>query len=73
MTEDPEKSCWLLTVSQGASVCAAILDQRWLRPVFGHWMNPGYAVSRWEVFGICRLLHETGIPMLATMYVGVNW
>jgi hypothetical protein len=73
MTEGPEKSCWLLTINDGSPVCAAILDQRWLRPVFGHWMNPGYAVSRWEVFGVCRRLHETRVPMLATLYVGVKW
>lgn len=73
MTEGAEKSLWLLTVGDRASVCAAILDNSWLRPVFSHWMNPDYAVSRWEVFGLCRRLHETGVPMLATLHVGVKW
>lgn len=73
MTESPEKSLWLLTISEGSSVCAAILDNRWLKPVFSHWMNPGYAISRWEIFALCRRLHETGVPMLATLYVGVKW
>jgi hypothetical protein len=73
MTQGPEKSLWLLTVSEGVSVCAAVLDDSWLRPVFSHWMNPSYAVSRWEIFALCRLLYETGVPMLATLYVGVKW
>jgi len=73
MTEDPEKKLWLLTLREKSSVCVAILDSSWLRPVFSHWMNPGYAVSNWEIFGLCRRIHQTGIPMLATLYVGVKW
>jgi hypothetical protein len=73
MTENSEKSLWLLTVSDGVSICAAVLDSKWLRPVFSHWMNPDYAVSRWEVFALCRRIHQTRVPMLATLYVGVKW
>jgi hypothetical protein len=73
MIEGQEKPLWLLTVSDGASICAAVLDSTWLRPVFSHWMNPDYATSRWEVFGLCRRVHETRIPLLATLYVGVRW
>jgi hypothetical protein len=73
MIEGPEKPLWLLTVSKGSSVCAAILDDRWLRPVFSHWMNPDYAISRWEILALCRRIHETEVPMLSTLYVGVTW
>ena len=73
LTEGEEKSLWLLTVSDGPSICAAVLDDRWIKPILYHWMNPDYAISRWEVFGLCRRIHETGVPMLATLYVGVRW
>jgi hypothetical protein len=73
MVEGPEMFLWLLTVSEGASMCAAFLDKRLLRPVFSHWMNPGYGASRWETFGLCRRVHETGVPMLAMLYLGVKW
>lgn len=71
--EDPDKKLWLLTVREGNSVCAAILDNVWLRPVFGHWINPGYAAAPWEIFGLCRRIHDSGVPMVATLYVGVRW
>ena len=73
MIEGQERTCWLLTVSEGLSVCTAILDNRWLRPVSSDWMNPDYAVLRWEIFALCRRIHDTGVPMLATLYVGVKW
>jgi hypothetical protein len=72
MIEGPEKSLWLLTVGEGSLFCVAFLDNSWLRPVFGHWANPGYARTRWEVFGLCRRINELGFPMLATLYAGVN-
>lgn len=73
MIESPETSLLLLTLSEGNYVCAAFLDKRLLRPVFSHWTNPSYGVSRWEAFGLCRRIHETGVPMLATIYLGVKW
>jgi hypothetical protein len=73
MIEGPEVFLWLLTVSEGASVCAAFLDKRLLRPVFSHWLSPGYGTSRWEIFGLCRQVHATGVPMVATLYLGVKW
>ena|SRR2546430_13330174 len=73
MIEGPEMSFWLLTVGDETSICAAFLDKRMLRPVFSHWINPSYGASRWETFGLCRRVHETGVPMLATLYLGVKW
>jgi hypothetical protein len=70
---DSKNSRWLLTVSEGISVCAATLDSRWLRPAFNHWLDPDYAVAPWEIFGLCRRIHETGVPMIAALYVGVKW
>jgi hypothetical protein len=73
LIEGTERLQWLLTVNNGPYICAAILDAKWLRPVFSHWMNPSYSVARWEIFGLCRRLHETGFPMLAMLYIGVTW
>jgi hypothetical protein len=66
----PDSSRWLLTVSEGSSVCAAILDNRWLKPASQHWMGPEY---RWEIFGLFRQLHKTGVPLLAAIHISMKW
>jgi hypothetical protein len=66
----PNSFLWLLTIDDGTSVCAATLDNRWLRPAVRHWVG---ADSAWEVFGLFRQGHRTGIPLLAVIYVGLKW
>jgi hypothetical protein len=70
MTEGPKSYLWLMTVSDGASVCAATLDGQWLRPAWRHWIN---AESRWEVFALFRRRHESGVSLLATLHVSMKW
>lgn len=70
ITEGPNSYLWLLTINDGASTCAATLDNRWLRPAFRHWVG---ADSAWEVFGLFRQKHKTGIPELAAIYVAMKW
>ncbi len=71
--EGPGKKLWLLTLIEGDSVCAAILDDKWLRPVFSHWVNSDYSVLRWEMLGLCRRISETGVPMISILCLGVKW
>jgi hypothetical protein len=70
MMKGQESTMWLLTVADGASLCAAVLDDRWLRPAFPSWMNDG---AHWEIFAIFRHQHETGVPLLAALHVTVKW
>lgn len=70
LTEGPESYLWLLTVSEGSSVCATTLDNRWLRPAFRHWVK---ADHRWEIFGLFRRLQAPGVPLLATLHVRIKW
>jgi hypothetical protein len=70
VTEPPGRLHHLLTVSDGPSVCAAILDEQWLQPTWPDWIGRDY---RYEILGLFRRDHEPGIPMLATLYVGVKW
>jgi hypothetical protein len=70
ITEGPNSYLWLLTIDDGTSMCAATLDNRWLRPAFRHWHE---ADPAWEVFGLFRQRHKMGIPLLAVMYVGIKW
>jgi hypothetical protein len=66
-TDGPQESLWLLTINDGASVCAATLMGSSLRPPFRHWVH---ADSPWELFGLCRRIHEpTRVPWLAPLYV----
>ena len=70
MMEKDEPSMWLLTVSGEDGLGAAIIDNRWLRPSFGSWVNPG---CRWELLAMVRHRHELGIPLLAALHVTVKW
>jgi len=70
VSEPPGRSHYLLTVSDGVSVCAAILDGQWLKPTWPDWIGRDY---RHEVLGLFRRNHEPGIPMLATLHVSVKW
>jgi hypothetical protein len=72
LIRETEARQWLLTVSEGASVCAAVLDDQWLKPGFHHWTAPLTPEYRHEIFGLFRQF-ESGIPILATVYVGVKW
>jgi hypothetical protein len=65
-TDGPKENLWLLTISKGSSVCAATLLGNLLRPPFRHWVH---ADSHWEIFGLCRRIHETGVPWLAPLYL----
>jgi lactam utilization protein B len=69
MTGKPEKSLWLLTIDEGASVCAATLEGTALRDPFRNW---AYADSPWEFFGLVRRIHETGVPWLAPLHLYVK-
>lgn len=64
---DSKERVWLLTINQGDSVCASPLDGRWLRPGIGHWIG-----AQWEIFGLFRQFHETGVPLLAAIHVGLK-
>lgn len=68
--EGPESRLWLLTIDDGVSLCTATLDNHWLRPAFRHWVGSGVP---WEVLGIFRDRHSTGIPLLAVIHVSMNW
>lgn len=70
ITEAPERQHWLLTVSEGASICAAILNSQWLRPEFADWIDADY---RHEIIGLFRRKHKSGVPILATLHLGVCW
>jgi hypothetical protein len=70
MMEKDEPTMWLLTVSGEGGVGAAIIDNRWLRPNFPSWVNPGV---RWELLAMFRHRHELGIPLLAALHVTVKW
>jgi hypothetical protein len=66
-TDGPRESLWLLTISNGDSICAATLMGGLLRPPFRHWIR---ADSPWEIIGLCRHIHkETGVPWLAPLYL----
>jgi hypothetical protein len=71
VTEGPESNIWLLTISEGPSVCAAIFDQRWLRPAWRYWgANPS---SPLEIFALFWRLHETRVPLLRPLHVSTKW
>lgn len=70
MMEGPESSMWLLTLQDGDSICAAVLDKRWLSPGFPSWMGGGH---RYEILAMFRQRHETGIPLLAALHVTMKW
>lgn len=63
---------WLLTVDDGSSVCAAVLDNRWLSSSAPSWIG-GDTESRWEVFALVRDRHENGVPLLAALHVKMKW
>ena len=71
-TETPTRRQWLLTVSEGASVCAAVLDEQSLGRNFHDWIPPRDTDHRHEIFGLFRQ-HDSGIPILATVYVQVKF
>jgi hypothetical protein len=70
MIERQDASMWLLTIGNADSICAAVLDNRWLRPSAPSWMD--YDCT-WELFAMFRRQHETGIPLFAALHVMVKW
>jgi hypothetical protein len=70
MTGGPNELLWLLTIDEGASVCAATLEGSSLRDPFRHW---AYADSPWELFALCRRSHESGVPWLAPLHLRVKF
>jgi len=67
-----EAIMWLLTVDDGASVCAAVLDNRWLSSGAPSWIAAD-TESRWEVFALFRRRHENRVPLLAVLHVKLKW
>jgi hypothetical protein len=70
MTTQDSKPLWLLTVTDGASVCASTLDGSWVRPAIRHWVD---ADDRWEIFAVFHRYDEKGVAWLTTLHVGVKW
>ena len=70
MMEGQDSTMWLLTVADSVSICAAVLDNRWLNPGIPSWVGADY---RWEIFARFRHRHETGVPLLAALHVTVKW
>jgi len=68
--EGQDAAMWLLTIGNSDSVCAAVLDNRWLSPVFLSWIRVDLS---WEIFAIFRRMHEMGVPLLAALHVIVKW
>ena len=69
MMEGQAAAMWLLTVGEGTSLCAAVLNDCWLSPSSSSWLTG----CRWRIFAMLRRVHETGIPLLAALHVGVQW
>jgi len=67
---EPDAIMWLLTVGSANSICAAVLDNRWLSPSTPSWMM---ADCTWELFAMFRRQHETGIPLFAALHITVKW
>ena len=67
--QGPEAKMWLLAVSDGPSVSAAVLDNQWLRPGLPSYL--GGAVP-WEIFGTLRSYIED-VPLLALLHIRVLW
>jgi len=70
MMEGQDSSMWLLTVADDVSLCAAVLDNRWLSSSSPSWMAAGF---RWEIFAMFRRPHEMDVPLLAALHVTVKW
>jgi hypothetical protein len=70
ITGGPNELLWLLTIDEGALVCAATLEGSSLRDPFRHW---AYADSPWELFALCRRFHESGVPWLAPLHLRVKF
>jgi hypothetical protein len=71
MTEGQESNVWLLTISEGSTICASAFDQRWLRPAWRYWgASP---TSPLEIFAVFWRLHETGVPLLSPLHVSIKW
>jgi hypothetical protein len=71
ITEGPESNVWLLTITEGSTICASTFDQRWLRPAWRYWAaNPS---SSLEIFSLFWRLHETGVPFLSPLHISIKW
>jgi hypothetical protein len=69
MIEGADASMWLMTIGDGAELSASVLDERWLSRSASSWLT-GY---RWRVFAMVRRAHDTGVPLLATLHISVQW
>jgi hypothetical protein len=69
MMEGQAAAMWLMTVSDGASMCAAVLNDSWLSPSSSSWLT-GF---HWRIFAMLRRVHETGVPLLAALHLSVKW
>lgn len=61
---------WLLTLSEGNSVCAATLDQRWIQPIAHHYVGYNF---RWEIFGMFHRIVGTRVPFLVALQVSTDF
>jgi hypothetical protein len=69
MMEGQAAAMWLLTLDDGPALCAAVLNDCWLSPSSSSWLTG----CRWRMFAMFRRVHETGIPLLAALHIGVQW
>lgn len=69
MMEGKDASMWLMTIGDGSALSASVLDERWLSPSSSSWLTG----CRWRVFAMVRRVHETGVPLLATLHISVQW
>ncbi len=69
MMEGQAAAMWLLTIGDGTSLCAAVLNDCWLSPSSSSWLTG----CRWRIFAMFRRVHETGIPLLAALHLSVQW
>jgi hypothetical protein len=72
VTEGSESNVWLLTISEGPTICASLFDQRWLRTTWRYWgLNPSSPPL--ELFALFWRSHETGVPFLSPLHVSIKW
>ena len=55
MMEGQAAAMWLLTLGDGAALCAAVLNDCWLSPSSSSWLTG----CRWWIFAMLRRVHET--------------
>ena len=70
MTTQGSRPLWLLTITDGASVCASTLDGSWVRPAIRHFREADHP---WEIFALFHRSDERGVAWLSALHVGVKY